>query len=94
MVLDPMERMVLFDSSFLSLGDVRLQEEAPPDDSDEQIEQDDLDASDDQFQVPMGLVVDEMPERFTVFRLESPSATPKEPIDERGHEQEDEERKP
>jgi hypothetical protein len=63
MIFDPMERMVLFDSSFLSLGDVRLQEEAPPDDSDEQIEQDDLDASDDQFQVPMGLVMDQMPER-------------------------------
>jgi hypothetical protein len=52
-VFEAVQGVVLFYGPPLAFGDVRLEEIAPPDDPNEQIEQDRLDAADDDLQVPV-----------------------------------------
>lgn len=86
-VQDAVKRVVVLDSPPLSFRDVGPQQVAPPDDPDEEIEQDRLDAADDHLQVPMTLLVQEMPERLPVLGLEPEPTAPEEPPHGGDHEE-------
>ena len=89
-ILDPVEGVILRDRLRLPLGHVGLQQVAPPDEADDDVEQERLDAADEHLEVPVALLMHEMPERLAFLGLELEEPAPEEQVDA----QEDEEDQP
>ena len=85
MVFDAVQGVILSDGVRLALGDVGLQQVSPPDEADEDVEEDRLDAADEDLQVPVALLVKEMPEGLSVLGLEPEDPTPEEDVDAPQH---------
>ena len=85
MVFDAVQGVILSDGVRLALGDVGLQQVSPPDEADEDVEEDRLDAADEDLQVPVALLAKEMPEGLSVLGLEPEDPTPEEDVDAPQH---------
>ena len=70
MVFDAVQSVILSDRVGLTLGDVGLQQVSPPDEANENVEQDRLDAADEDLQVPVALLVKQMPEGLSMLGLD------------------------
>jgi hypothetical protein len=80
-VFDTVQCVILRDGVGLPLGDVGLQEVAPANEADEDVEQDRLDAADEDLQVPVPLLMQEMPEGLPMLGLEPEPPSPEEDVD-------------
>ena len=94
-VIDPVECVIRGDRLRLSLGHVGLEQVPPADEADDDVEQECLDATDEHLEVPVALLMHEMPERLPVLGLEPEEPAPEEEVDpeayDEDHSQPDEE---
>jgi hypothetical protein len=80
-VFDAVQRVILGDGVGLPLGDVGPQQVAPADEADEDVEQNRLDAADDDPPGTSALPMQEMPEGLSMLGLEPEPTTPEEDVD-------------
>ena len=78
---DPVQCVILCHGVRLPLGDVGLQEVAPADKANEDVEQERFNAADEDLQVPVPLLMQEVPEGLTMLGLEPKQPTPEEDVD-------------
>src|SRR6185369_12520442 len=86
-ILDPVEGVILCHRLRLTVRDVRLEQVPPSHQADDDVEQERLDAADEHLEVPVTLLMHQVPEGLPLFRLEREEPAPEEEVDPQRHEQ-------